>query len=242
MSATASSLFVEKAEKSNNQRPVVSPPPKPSAAEVQSYRGKINYTEKKSREYQNRGQGKNRAELRLVERAFRLIPSGKVLDAPCGGGRVSVLLSELGHELTAADSSESMLAIARENFAREGLNIPVMAEDVEKLSYPDQRFDTVICFRLFHHFPEPAIRQKVVKELSRVARRFVALSYFSPYSVTSLQRRWRTIRTGRLPRKRATPLSEVEQYFQAAGFRLVKNFAQLPYVHTLHLAIFERKD
>lgn len=202
----------------------------------------MKYTESAARRYQVVKERKNRAELRLVSRAFRLVPPGRVLDAPCGGGRLSLLLAGQGYQVQSADLSEAMRRIARENFGLARLNIPVDAEDVEQLSYADYSFDAAICFRLFHHFPDPRIRQRVVMELCRVSRRHVALSYFSPNSVTSWQRCWRAARGGRKSRKFATSLSEVEAYFDAAGFQLVRDFARLPLIHTLHLALFERAD
>lgn len=207
-----------------------------------AYEGRVKYSESKARSYQLVKERKNRAELKLVSRAFRLVPTGSVLDAPCGGGRVSLLLASKGYQMRSADLSEPMRTIARENFGLAGLGISVDAEDVEQLSYADQSFDAAICFRLFHHFPDPRIRQRVVMELCRVTRKHVALSYFSPNSVTSLQRRWRAARGGRKSQKFATPLSEVEAYFDAAGFRLIRDFARLPLIHTLHLALFERAD
>jgi ubiquinone/menaquinone biosynthesis C-methylase UbiE len=205
-----------------------------------AYAGKVKYGENTARKYQVVKQGKNQAELRLVERAFQAIPKGTVLDIPCGGGRVSRRLTELGYSMHAADISDAMLTIARENFSNAGMNIPVEKQDVEGLTFSSQAFDSVICFRLFHHFPEPQIRQRAVSELCRVARKCVALSYFSPYSPTSLQRRWRALTHGRKSQKYATPLKEVERYFAAAGFRLVRDFARMRFIHTLHMAVFER--
>ncbi len=204
------------------------------------YLGKIKYSESTAQKYQVVKRGKNQAELRLVERAFQLIPKGTVLDIPCGGGRVSQRLTELGYSMHAADISDAMLIIAREKFSKTGLDITVEKQDVEGLTYSPQTFDSVICFRLFHHFPEPQIRQRAVSELCRVARKYVALSYFSPYSPTSLQRRWRALTNGRKSQKYATSLKEVEKYFAAADFRLVRDFARMPFIHTLHLAVFER--
>lgn len=209
----------------------------PAAA---AYPGKVKYSEKTARKYQDVKQRKNEAELRLVERAFRIIPRGTVLDVPCGGGRVSRRLASLGYTMRAADIADAMRVIARENFSQAGLDIAVETQDVEALTFPAKTFDAVICFRLFHHFPEPQIRQRVVFELCRVARKHVALSYFSPYSPTSLQRRWRALVKGRKSQKHATSLKEVRDYFAAAGFRLVRDFARFPFFHTLHLAVFER--
>ena len=205
-----------------------------------AYAGRVKYTDTKAREYQARPPAKHRAEMRLVGRAFKLIPKGRVLDAPCGGGRVTLFLADKGYQMTSADLAETMLEHTRANVKKAGLNIAVERQDVEKLTFADRSFDAIISFRLFHHFPDAAIRQRVVRELCRVADRHVALSYFSPWSVTSAQRKLRAAMGGRKSAKHQTPLSEVKTYFEACGFRLVKDFAQTPLVHTLHLAVFER--
>lgn len=208
-----------------------------------AYSGRTKYDERTARKYQRRKSGKHAAEMRLIDRAFALVPlKHRVLDAPCGGGRVTVHLTRKGYAVTAADLSDAMIEIARENFSKEKLNIAVEKQDIEHFTLPDRSFDTVISFRLFHHFPTPEIRQRVVSELCRVARKFVALSYFSPASVTSVKRKLRTVLGRKGDEKYATPLSEVEGYFQNAGFRLVKDFAQLRLIHTLHLALFERAN
>jgi ubiquinone/menaquinone biosynthesis C-methylase UbiE len=214
---------------------------KPAPAEQAAYRGRTKYTDATAERYQVRKESKHRAEMRLVGRAFAAIPKDhRVLDVPCGGGRVTLHLARKGYQMACADLSEGMLKIARENVARNGLHCPVEKQDVERLTYADNAFDTVISFRLFHHFPNPEIRQRAVNELCRVARQYVALSYFSPASVTSVKRRIRVALGGRRSDKHPTPLSEVQGYFQKAGFRLVKDHARFPLVHTLHLAVFER--
>jgi len=207
------------------------------SATAANYRARTQYDEKQSLKYQQRKPAKHRAEMRLIDRGFAQIPkSHRVFDAPCGGGRVTVHLARQGYAVTAADLSDSMIEIARENIAREGLTCPVEKQDLERLTLPDRAFDTVVCFRLFHHFPNVEIRRRVISELCRVADQFVVLSYFSPLSVTSLKRKI----TGREPHRYATSLAEVAGYFEACGFRLVKDFAQLPLLHTLHLAVFGR--
>lgn len=206
-----------------------------------SYRGRTKYDEPTARQYQSVKPGKHRAEMRLVDRAFARVPkSHRVLDVPCGGGRVTVHLAKQGYAVTAADLSEAMLAIARENVATQKLPCPVEKQDIEQLTFPDRTFDTIISFRLFHHFPSPDIRQRAVAEICRVARKYVALSYFSPTSVTSVKRRVRAALGGKKSQKHDTSLREIKKYFAAAGFKLVKDFAQLPVIHTMHLALFER--
>ena len=206
-----------------------------------TYRGRIKYHKEAALKYQQRKPSKHRAEMRVLDRAFKLIPkTHKVLDVPCGGGRVTIHLSKKGYEVSAADLSEDMIEIARQAIADNKLDCSVERQDVEKFTLGDRSFDTIVSFRLFHHFPNPEIRQRVAKELCRVAAHNVVLSYFSPNSWTSVKRKLRAARGGRKSDKHATSLAEVEEYFKQAGVRLMKNFARTPLIHTLHVAVFER--
>jgi 2-polyprenyl-3-methyl-5-hydroxy-6-metoxy-1,4-benzoquinol methylase len=204
------------------------------------YRNRIK-TAADAEHYQRRRPAKHRAEIQLVERALHLIPANhRVLDIPCGAGRVMALLARRGYSVTGAELSQPMIAATVANLAREGYDWPVHKEDIEKMTYSDRHFDTIICFRLFHHFPDQEVRRRVVSELCRVADRFVVLSYFSPRSLTSLKRRLRAAVGGKRSKQHATSLVEVSGYFKEGHFRLVKDFAQQPILHTLHLAVFER--
>lgn len=212
------------------------------STETAAYAGRVKYNEATARRYQVRKESKHRAEMKLVDKAFSLIPrSHRVLDLPCGGGRVTVHLGLQGYAMSSADLSDAMLEITRENVAKNGLKCAVEKQDIEKLTYADRHFDSVISFRLFHHFPNAEIRQRAVTELCRVARQFVAISYFSPASVTSMKRNLRVAMGGRKSDKHPTSLAEVKRYFASAGFKFVKDFARMPLVHTLHVAVFERK-
>lgn len=209
--------------------------------EKPAYLGRVKYNDQTAQQYQVRKQGKHRAEMRLIDRAFALVPkSCRVLDLPCGGGRVAVHLARQGYDVVAADLSDSMVRIARDTMAKHGLPVLVEQQDIERLTFADRSFDAIVSFRLFHHFPNRDIRRCVVNEMCRVARSYVALSYFSPWSVTSVKRRLTAALGGRKSDKHATPLSEVAEYFTAAGFGLVRDFARLRLIHTLHLALFKR--
>ena len=176
----------------------------------------------------------------LLQR-LRARPLTRILELAAGTGVVTRALAAGLPDtvsIVASDLQQPMLDQA----ARTGTKRPVEWRQADAMALPFENgsFDAVICFRLFHHFPNPEIRQRVVSELCRVAWRYVALSYFSPYSVTSLQRRWREAQGGRKSQKFATPFEEVEGYFRKAGFRPVRDFARLPLIHTLHLGVFQR--
>ena len=55
------------------------------------------------------------AEMRLIHRAMILVPNThRVLDAPCGEGRVMLDLAQRGYAVTGADLSEEMANVARQ--------------------------------------------------------------------------------------------------------------------------------
>jgi SAM-dependent methyltransferase len=207
-----------------------------------AYAGRVKYTPAAASRYQSRKPAKHKAEMALVERAARLVPRGTFLDAPCGGARVALLLASLGYHVTAADLSYSMVKIATQAVKAAEAPIVVHQKDLEALDYPDRNFDSVICFRLFHHFPNCDIRSRVIGELCRVARKHVLLSYFSPVSFTAVKRQIQEHWMGQKRQRFHTPLSEVEGYFELHGFKLLRDFAQFRYFRTLHLAVFQREN
>jgi 2-polyprenyl-3-methyl-5-hydroxy-6-metoxy-1,4-benzoquinol methylase len=208
-----------------------------------TYRGREKYDLKTALAYQRVSPAKHRAEMNLLDRAFALVPKHyNILDIPCGGGRVSIHLSHQGYAVEAADLSEAMVGIAAKNVADSGVPCIVERQDVEEMTYLDSSVDAIVCFRLFHHFPDPATRQRCVSQLCRVARRLVVISYFSPLSATSLRRTVVAAAGGKRSPKHSTSLREIQGYFKPNGFELVRNFARMPFIHTLHVAVFERKE
>lgn len=206
-----------------------------------AYSARVHYNEANSETYQQRNPRRHRAELQLMARVFAGLPQGTVLDIPCGGGRIGLFLAHQGFTVTCADYSEAMVNIARRQVAETGVPITVDRQDIEDMTYADGAFDAVVCFRLFHHFPDRAIRARAVREMCRVARERVALSYFSPFAFSALERKMRGWIKGRPPSKFATTLGEVRGYFEACGFQLERDFGQVPLVQTLHVGVFRRR-
>lgn len=202
-----------------------------------AYSARKRYSEKTSELYLHRNPRRHRAEMQLLARVFANVPHGSVLDIPSGGGRVGIFLAQQGYQVTCADYSQAMVDITRREA---GPGIAVERQDIEAMTYPDGAFDTVVCFRLFHHFPDREIRARAVREMCRVARQRVALSYFSPFAFSALERKVRGVIKGRQS-KFATSLGEVRGYFEACGFRLERDFGLIPLVQTLHVGLFVRK-
>lgn len=74
----------------------------------------------------------------------------QVLDAGCGPGFFSVLLSLAGHDVTGVDGSSGMLEHARENAAHFGVSPRLLKGDFGALPFADATFDLVVSRNVTH--------------------------------------------------------------------------------------------
>jgi SAM-dependent methyltransferase len=88
-----------------------------------------------------------------------LLPTGSVLDAGCGTGRVAVELARRGYDVVGVDSDPSMLAVAREH------DLPWVLGDLATLDL-GRAFDLVVCAGNVMVFLAPGSEQDVVRRLA----------------------------------------------------------------------------
>lgn len=205
------------------------------------YKNRIKQNEAAAEAYTGRKAKKDKAEMNLVKKGFaRCNDIHTTLDAPCGVGRATILLASLGFDTTGIDLGEGAVKIAQREMALSGEKGKIEAGNLENLQFGDQAFDAVLCFRFYHHLPNDDIRQKVVDELCRTAKKYVLISHFSPYSFTSIKRYLKN----RLGMKRsiqhATTLTSLTKKFEHCGYQLVEDIPQSRFFHTLHLAIYKK--
>jgi ubiquinone/menaquinone biosynthesis C-methylase UbiE len=121
------------------------------------------------------------------------LAGGSLLDIPCGYGRFAPLCARLGMTTVGVDVRLDMVRLAAENHAGGRW----VRASIFALPFADDSFDGVLCIRLFHHRYSVAERQQMLRELARVARRCVLLSFYWFTPVHALARHWRGTR-GRL--------------------------------------------
>jgi len=78
----------------------------------------------------------------------------KVLELACGTGEVTGVLLSLGHDVTALDFSETMLAVARRKHAVND-KVRFILADAERTMEPDGTYDAVVCRHLVWTLTEP---------------------------------------------------------------------------------------
>ncbi len=92
----------------------------------------------------------------------------KVLDAGCGNGRLVDLFEADEVCYHGVDTSEKLLACARERAKKRGVSAKFQEADVCELPYTDNYFEYVFCVAVLHHLQSPALRLKAMREFARV--------------------------------------------------------------------------
>jgi ubiquinone/menaquinone biosynthesis C-methylase UbiE len=143
----------------------------------------------------------------------------RLLDLPCGAGRLHDLFAAHADQVIEADFSPSMLGLNRELHGASarayvccsGLEIP----------FADRSVDAVVSVRLSHHLVRREDRVRHLRELFRVADRAVLVTWFSAWSVKNVLRRLRAPFDRKSP-KHTLASAEVVAIADACGFRKLR--------------------
>ena len=80
-----------------------------------------------------------------------------ILDIGCGTGSLTLLLAELGHQVTGIDFAPAMIAQAQAKAQAVGRAIPFHVMDAARPHLPSQPFALILCRHLLWALPEPAL-------------------------------------------------------------------------------------
>jgi ubiquinone/menaquinone biosynthesis C-methylase UbiE len=105
----------------------------------------------------------------------------RILDIPCGAGRLSSILKDYSDFIAGADISKPMLAYSQ----RSGIYSKLDQCEIENIPYTNDHFDVLLCFRLLHHLPIES-RSKAFSEASRVTKKYFIFSFNDTYSISHL--------------------------------------------------------
>jgi 2-polyprenyl-3-methyl-5-hydroxy-6-metoxy-1,4-benzoquinol methylase len=102
-----------------------------------------------------------------------------ILDVGCGTGSLSVILAELGYQVTGIDLSPAMIALAQEKAAAHGHAITFQVMDAAFPQFACQQFDVIICRHLLWALPEPEqVLQRWAELLKQPGRFFLIEGYW----------------------------------------------------------------
>jgi len=102
----------------------------------------------------SRDEEQTQEEAGFVQQALGLPLDSRILDVPCGGGRLSLELSSRGYRVTGVDISLPLLEAARVKADVQRLTIEWGHRDMRDLPWPG-KFDGAVCFwSSFGYFDE----------------------------------------------------------------------------------------
>jgi SAM-dependent methyltransferase len=156
-----------------------------------------------------RTDARERAALAALLTAATWSP-GRWLDVPCGAGRLSALLPG---DVVQVDRDPAMVVACGPDRAR-------ACASVHHLPFADGTFAGTLCHRLLQHIPTDVERIDILRELARVTRGPIVVSFFDSCSLQHLRRlvrrRCGKVRSGRSAVSRRTFLAEL----RAAGLEV----------------------
>jgi ubiquinone/menaquinone biosynthesis C-methylase UbiE len=107
--------------------------------------------------------------LERVVPTFGLLPGQRVLDVGAGTGiLIPFLLKAVGPagQVVAVDYAEKMANICKSKYAHIQ-KVSVSVQEAEKLDFPSQSFDAVVCFGSFPHIEN---KEEALRQMNRVLK------------------------------------------------------------------------
>lgn len=185
----------------------------------------------------------NWRERRVMAKALDLLaPFESIIDLPCGTGRFWKTLSKFDVRLFGLDRSAEMLKLTTRydmHFKRRPLRFVASALEVP---LPARSVDVAFCARLIHHFPDHQIRVALLKELARITRKGVVVSFFDAHSWKHRRRLRRQARSHQISRRYGTTRTRITEEASEAGLTLIDMHALLPGYAELTAAAFRHES
>ena len=119
----------------------------------------------------------------------------KVLDLPCGTGKLASVLGGFPFKIVAADISREMMDAAAGDYMALSQFLGFIQADASATRFEDKEFDLVVCLRLLHRVPDN-VRIAILAELCRITRKSFILSVGLTGGIQTLRQRARYLTTG----------------------------------------------
>ena len=111
----------------------------------------------------------SRAEADFIQKVFKLPAGSRLLDVPCGNGRLSFELTARGYEVTGVDFSHEFIQEARSRATRKQLKISFEERDMRDLPWTDH-FDGIFCFGNSFGYLDDAGNAEFLKSVAKALK------------------------------------------------------------------------
>jgi len=166
----------------------------------------------------------------LLERTIGARRIERLLDVPCGSGRLTHSLAARAERYLGVDVSRSMLREAWPTVEALGSRAALVEADGRALPFASGEFDAVVACRWLHHLHDEPALDAAIGELVRVSRGVVIASFWDERSLPGWRRKL-GLKRGEGPAGRtATSRERIESSFDRAGADVVAWRATLRFV------------
>ncbi len=173
-------------------------------------------------------------EIRIIGKFSRLVKTAcpLVLDLPCGYGRFSPLLYQLGLAVVSADLSLAMVQRALSRGHGSPQSAGVVADALQGLPFRDNSFGLVLVMRFFHHLHHPQERKIVLSEIARVTTGDIILSFYRLNYLHLFQRKIRKWLKKTPTKIKMISWRELESELAAVGLKVRRRKNIFPFLHS----------
>jgi SAM-dependent methyltransferase len=136
--------------------------------------------------------GPGSLDLQFIQQELHVRPPARLLDVPCGGGRHSLALAELGYQMTGVDLSPTCLAAARSSPPPRWGQVAWEQRDMRDLPWPESFDGAFSLGNSFGYFQDEGNRHflhAVARALKPGARFLLDTSYVAETLLPTLQER-----------------------------------------------------
>jgi len=137
--------------------------------------------------YRHRDSDDAAKSIDLILTNITLKNNATILDAACGAGRHSILLSKMGFKVFAFDLSKNLLNIAKNNSAKNNINLNLFCSDLRNLAL-NSSFDLILnMFTSFGYFKTDEENYSFFKTAESILKNngYLILDYFNKFYVES---------------------------------------------------------
>jgi SAM-dependent methyltransferase len=192
------------------------------------------------RRYTGHSQGfldrRERACLEQLIRTRVAAPRQTVLDMPCGYGRIAPMLVGLGLTPLWGDISFAMAErVSKRPEAK--LGIGQLVGNAEQIPLATNAVDGAICIRLIEHFRLGQSRTDAMRELGRVVRRWLVVSFYDGASIHGKTKRLACMMRGKKVAVAMQSRASFRAEADAAGLDVIAFHAPVRFVHAHTFAL-----
>ena len=147
--------------------------------------------------------------------------SDSLLDIPCGAGYIGGILSKYPCSVVASDISIEMMELAINEYSDKNF-YGFLQSDITNTPFQSNQFKCVIVLAIMHRLPKE-VRVQVLSEVSRIANKYIIISYSIESLLQRLKMRLISMATSNhIPAPESIPLKVILDELNSFGLTVIK--------------------